>query len=140
MLSGYPWGKVLARNTYMSLPGNTLAIHHVDYFEKITATANRALLRFMQTGEHDSIIQGIDQPDIPMWALWCIQQYAKAVSIERARELYTDFTTTVLDNILDGRHPNIFVDKLTGLISSNGEHQAASWMYSQFNGHMVVQR
>jgi len=140
MLSGYPWGKVLARNTYMSLPGNTLAIDHAADFEKITATANRALLRFLETGEQDKIIQGIDQPDIPMWALWCIQQYAKAVSIERARELYTGFTATVLEAILDGKHPNIFVDKMTGLISSNGEHQAASWMYSQFNGHMVVPR
>ena len=140
MLSGYPWGKVLARNTYMSLPGNTLAIDHVGDFEKITATANRALLRFMESGQTDHIIQGIDQPDIPMWALWCIQQYAKAVSLDRARELYTDFTTTVLDYILDGRHPNIFVDEQTGLISSNGEQQAASWMYSQFNGRMMVPR
>lgn len=140
MLSGYPWGKVLARNTYMSLPGNTLAIDHVEDFEKIIATANRALLRFMEEGMQDKIIQGIDQPDIPMWALWCIQQYAKAVSVERARKLYTDFTTSVLDYILDGKHPNIFVDKTTGLISSNGEHQAASWMYSQFNGHLVVPR
>ncbi|MDE6514130.1 MAG: 4-alpha-glucanotransferase, partial [Muribaculaceae bacterium] len=54
--------------------------------------------------------------------------------------LYTGFTTSVLDYILDGRHPNIFVDEHTGLISSNGEHQAASWMYSQFNGRMMVPR
>lgn len=140
MLSGYPWGKVLARNTYMSLAGNTLAIDHVDDFEKITATANRALLRYFENGEHDKIIQGIDQPDIPMWALWNIQQYAKAVSMDKARELYTDFTTEILDYILDGKHPNIFVDKVTGLISSNGEHQAASWMYSQWDGHMMVPR
>ncbi len=140
MLSGYPWGKVLARNTYMSLPGNTLAIDHTADFEKIIDTANKALVRYIQEGVTDKIIQGIDQPDIPMWALWCIQQYAKAVSIERARELYTDFITTMLNAILNGKHPNIFVDKLTGLISSNGEHQAASWMYSQFNGRMVIPR
>jgi len=140
MLSGYPWGKVLARNTYMSLPGNTLAIDHNKDFEQITETANRALLQFFETGKLDKIIQGIDQPDIPMWALWCIQQYAKAISMERARELYTGFTTTVLNHILDGKHPNIFVDDTTGLISSNGETQAASWMYSQWNGQMMVPR
>ncbi len=140
MLSGYPWGKVLARNTYMSLPGNTLAIDHNKDFEQITETANRALLQFFETGKLDKIIQGIDQPDIPMWALWCIQQYAKTISMERARELYTGFTTTVLNHILDGKHPNIFVDDSTGLISSNGETQAASWMYSQWNGHMMVPR
>ena len=140
MLSGYPWGKVLARNTYMSRPGNTLAIDHPHDFEDITESANAALLRFKETGAIDKIIQGIDQPDIPMWALWCIQQYAKAVSIEEARKRYTNFTVEILNWILDGGHPNIFVDEATGLISSNGEHQAASWMYSQFNGHMVVPR
>ena len=140
MLSGYPWGKVLARNTYMSLPGNTLAIDHPGDFEAIINTANKALTRFMDTGEQDKIILGIDQPDIPMWALWCIQQYAKSRGMESARALYTEFTTRVLDWILDGKHPNIFVDDATGLISSNGEQQAASWMYSQYNGRMIVPR
>ncbi|MDE7144326.1 MAG: amylo-alpha-1,6-glucosidase, partial [Muribaculaceae bacterium] len=140
MLSGYPWGKVLARNTYMSLPGNTLAIDHPQDFEAITATANRALEHFMDTGETDRRILGIDQPDIPMWALWSIQQYAKAVGMEQARERYTGFTTHALNYILDGLHPNIFVDENTGLISSNGETQAASWMYSQVAGKPVNPR
>jgi predicted glycogen debranching enzyme len=140
MLSGYPWGKVLARNTYMSLPGCTLAIDHPQDFEAITNTANKALLHFFETGEQAVNILGIDQPDIPLWALWCIQQYAVAESMERARELYTDFTTRVLNYILDGKHPNIVVDPTNGLISSDGEKQAASWMYSQVNGKPVIPR
>lgn len=140
MLSGYPWGKVLARNTYMSLPGNTLAIDHPKDFEAITSTANRALERFMDTGETDRTILGIEQPDIPLWALWSIQQYAKAIGLDSARTHYTEFTARVLDYILDGRHPNIYVDGTTGLISSNGETQAASWMYSQVGGKPVNPR
>ena len=40
ILSGYPWGTVLARNTFMSLPGTTLAIDHKDDFESIMSTAS----------------------------------------------------------------------------------------------------
>jgi predicted glycogen debranching enzyme len=140
MFSGYPWGKVLGRNTYMALPGNTLAIDHPQDFIAITDTANRALTRFMETGETDPIIQGIDQPDIPLWALWSIQQYAKAVSMDDARERYTDFVARTINYILDGAHPNIFVDEATGLISSKGDDKAASWMYSQVNGRPVIPR
>ena len=60
ILSGFPWGTVLARNTFMSLPGLTLAIDHRADFEAIMATASAALLRFMDSGELDSRINGID--------------------------------------------------------------------------------
>ena len=34
LLAGYPWFKVRARDTFIALPGLTLAIGEVDYFEK----------------------------------------------------------------------------------------------------------
>ncbi len=39
LLSGYPWGKILARNTFMALPGTTIAIDHKADFEAIMKTA-----------------------------------------------------------------------------------------------------
>lgn len=79
IISGYPWGVVLARNTFMSLPGTTLAIDHKADFESIMATASAELVKFMKTGEESRRISGIDLPDIPLWAIWAIQQYAKMV-------------------------------------------------------------
>ena len=74
MLSGYPWGTILARNTFMSLPGNTIAIDHRGDFEEIMATAIGALNRYMTDGHISRTIHGIDLPDIPGWAIWTIQQ------------------------------------------------------------------
>ncbi|MDE5734586.1 MAG: glycogen debranching enzyme N-terminal domain-containing protein, partial [Duncaniella sp.] len=53
LLSGYPWGKILARNIFMALPGATIAINPREDFEKIAGTALASLRRFMETGELD---------------------------------------------------------------------------------------
>ena len=56
LISGYPWGKILARNTFMALPGATIAINHREDFERIADTALNALRNFMATGETDKRI------------------------------------------------------------------------------------
>ena len=50
LLSGYPWGKILARNTFMSLPGDTIAINHREDYEAIMATARKALVTSWRQG------------------------------------------------------------------------------------------
>lgn len=140
MLSGYPWGTILARNTFMSLPGNTLAIGHRDDFERIMSTAFKALSSFMDTGEIDSRIHGIDLPDIPLWAVWAIQQYAKTEGDEAARDRYLGDLRHIIDYILDNRHPSLHVDHVTGLLTTYGEDKPVSWMYSMLNGRPVIPR
>ncbi len=41
----------------------------------------------METGERDERILGIDLPDIPLWAIWAIQQYAKSYGRDEAQTL-----------------------------------------------------
>ncbi len=140
VISGYPWGVVLARNTFMSLPGLTLAIDHRDDYEAIMATALRAMQRFIDTGERSAAIAGIELPDIPLWALWAIQQYAKSAGQARARELYMEAVANLADYVLRGGHPNLFVDESTGLLSTDGHLEPVSWMNSRLGGEPVVRR
>ena len=140
ILSGFPWGTVLARNTFMSLPGLTLAIDHRADFEAIMATASAALLRFMDSGELDSRINGIDLPDIPLWALWAVQQYAKNIGMERARELYTGFVTRAITYILENGHPNLRVDPDNGLLTTDGTETPVSWMNANHEGRPIIPR
>lgn len=102
-------------------------------------TASGDLLKFMSTGEKSPRIHGIDLPDIPLWTLWAIQQYAKMEGIDKAREHYTELVTKILDYILDGKHPNLFVLD-SGLISTDGSHVPASWMNSVWDGRPVIPR
>lgn len=139
MLSGYPWGKILARNTFMSLPGNTIAIGHRDDFELIMETARKALENFMATQEHSRMIHGIAEPDIPVWAVWAIQQYAKSYGMDAARERYLGLTASLIDFILAGKHPRLTAES-DGLLSTEGTTAPASWMNSVWDGRPVVPR
>ena len=140
VLSGYPWGVVLARNTFMAVPGLTLAIHHQADYEAIMKTALRALETFCETGELSDRIQGIDLPDIPLWALWAIQQYAKSEGEEAARKLYGKTVAKLLNYLLDSKHPNLKVDPATGLVTTNGTETPVSWMNSMLDGRPVIPR
>lgn len=140
LISGFPWGVVLARNTFMALPGLTLAIDHRADYEAIMATALKALTRFADTGETSRYIKGIELPDIPLWAIWAIQQYAKTVGTDAARELYMEPLTQLVDYILRGGHPNLYVDAETGLLSTDGHDKAVSWMNSMLGDMPVVRR
>lgn len=139
MLSGYPWGTILARNTLMSLPGNTLAIDHRDDFESIMATFADSYNKFMATGEKSRTIHGIYNPDIPLWAIWAIQQYAKSTSMTETREKYAKFVTSILEYLADNRHPNLFVEE-NGLVATDGHIKAVSWMSSMLDGRPVIPR
>jgi len=140
VISGFPWGTVLARNTFMALPGLTLAIDHRADFEAIMETGKRALGHFMATGEPSRRIHGIDLPDIPLWAMWAVQQYGKAVGMDRARELYTDFVSATIDYIMSGLHPNLKYNSDNGLLTTNGVDTPVSWMNANHCGRPIIPR
>lgn len=141
LLSGYPWGKIIARNTFMALPGATIAINHREDFEKIAATGLKALRKFMDTGELSDRIQGIDLPDIPLWALWALQQYAKAYGRDDAAKSYAAEVKEILDYILAGKHPFLHVDEATGMVATYaGADKPMSWMNASLGGRPIVPR
>ena len=140
IISGFPWGTVLARNTFMSLPGLTLAIDHRADFEAIMATGIRALNNFMEDGSLDHRIHGIDLPDILLWAGWTVQQYAKAFGRDTTRELYGAFLTRAVEYIMSNTHPNLHFDEETAMLSADGTKTPISWMNATHNGVPVIPR
>lgn len=129
MLAGYPWFKVRARDEFIALPGCTLSNHHRPDFEAIMDTANEAFTRWMETGEPDKHLQGIDLPDVPLWAAWAIQRYSHDTDVPTARERYGELVAQLIDFIIDGKHPNLQVDD-NGLVRTDGTRQPMSWMDS----------
>lgn len=129
MLAGYPWFKVRARDEFIALPGCTLSNHHRPDFEAIMDTAKEAFTRWMETGEPDKHLQGIDLPDVPLWAAWAIQRYSHDTDVPTARERYGELVAQLIDFIIDGKHPNLQVDD-NGLVRTDGTRQPMSWMDS----------
>ena len=139
LMAGYPWFKSRARDTFIALPGLTLAIGEVDYFEKVMQTSEKALREFMAEKPVTGKIYEIEQPDVPLWAVWAMQQYAKEVGRDKCFEMYGKLLQDIVKFILDGKHPNLRLDD-NGLLYANGRDKAITWMNSTANGKPVVPR
>lgn len=139
ILAGYPWFKCRARDLFVSLPGLTLSIGETSKFEMIMETAIKAVYAFMNGEKSTLKIYEIYHPDVLLWAVWTIQQYAKMVSRDAAKEKYLVLLKDIMSYLIDGKHPNLEV-KENGLVYSNGRENAITWMNSTVNGRPVVAR
>ena len=139
LLAGYPWFKARARDTFIALPGLTLAIGEQDYFELVMKTAERGLREFMKGKPLSVKIYEIEQPDVPLWAVWAIQQYAKDAGKDKCYQMYGQLLKDIVSFIIAGEHPNLRLDE-NGLLYSNGHDRAVTWMNSTANGKPVVPR
>ena len=139
LLAGYPWFKCRARDTFISLPGLTLAIEEKDYFEAVMKTAEHGLREFMAGKPLTIKIAEMEQPDVLLWAVWTIQQYAREEGKEKCYKMYGQLVEDIINYILEGKHPNLSVEE-NGLVKTNGRDQAVTWMNSTINGKPAVPR
>lgn len=139
LLAGYPWFKCRARDTFISLPGLTLSIEEQDYFELVMKTAERGIREFMAGKPLTGLMTEIEQPDVLLWAIWAIQQYAKDASLEKCNEMYGKLVADIVKFIEANKHNNLELRE-NGLLYSEGKKKAVTWMNSTANGRPVVPR
>ena len=111
VLAGYPWFKCRARDTFISLPGLTLSIGEEAQFEKYMDTAVKAIRQYINKEPITVSIYEMEQPDTLLWAIWCIQQYAKYTSRKKCMERYGELIGEILGFIRYGRHANLFMHR-----------------------------
>jgi predicted glycogen debranching enzyme len=139
ILAGYPWFKARARDTFIALPGLTLSIEENDYFKDAMKTAEKGLREFMDGKPLSVKLYEIEQPDVLLWAVWCIQQYAKDRGIEKCGERYGKLVLDIISYIENQRHPNLTLED-NGLVKTDGKERPVTWMNSMSNDRPVVPR
>ena len=139
ILAGYPWFKCRARDLFISLPGLTLSIGEVDEFESVMETAGEVIRRYMDGEPLDCKIYEMEQPDVLLWAVWALQQYAKETSRERCIAKYGVLLEKIIQFIRKEKHENLFLHG-NGLLYTNGKEKAVTWMNSSVDGRPVVPR
>ena len=139
ILAGYPWFKVRARDTFIALPGLTLAIEEQDYFELVMKTAEKGLREFMEGKPLSVEIYEMEHPDVPLWAIWAVQQYAKEAGEDKCLKMYGKLVWDIVKYLEEGKHPNFFLEE-NGLVREEGRDKAVTWMNSTANGRPVVPR
>ena len=140
ILAGYPWFKCRARDLFISLPGLTLSVGEQHKFEAVMQTAAKAVYAFINNDDEcDLKVYEMEHPDVLLWAVWTIQQYAKMVSKEEAFNKYGQLLIDIMNYLVGEKHPNLFIHQ-NGLVYSNGINKAVTWMNSTVNGRPVIPR
>lgn len=139
VLAGYPWFKCRARDQFISLPGLTLTNNELTKYDDVMETSEKAIRAFMAGEKIEVSIQEMEQPDVLLWAIWCIQQYGKFVGMEQCVKKYYALAKDIMTWILGNNHPNLKVMD-NKLLYSEGKDKAVTWMNSTANGRPIVPR
>lgn len=140
ILAGYPWFKCRARDLFISLPGLTLSVGEQNKFEAVMQTAAKAIYAFINNDDECNLkVYEMEHPDVLLWAVWTIQQYAKMVSKDEAYNKYGQLLIDIMNYLVGEKHPNLFIHQ-NGLVYSNGINKAVTWMNSTVNGRPVIPR
>ena len=140
ILAGYPWFKCRARDLFISLPGLTLSVGEQNKFEAVMQTASKTIYAFINNDDECNLkIYEMEHPDVLLWAVWTIQQYAKMVSKDEAYNKYGQLLIDIMNYLVGEKHPNLFIHQ-NGLVYSNGINKAVTWMNSTVNGRPVIPR
>lgn len=140
LLAGYPWFAVRTRDMLVALPGCTL--HAADAqakFDRIMHTITPLLDNFMNQKYITHEIRNINDPDIGLWYIWVVQQYAQWANIDKARSEYGDAVIRVVEYYLKNIHPNVRMME-NGLLYAFGDGKPLTWMDAKINGQAVVPR
>lgn len=139
LLAGYPWFKCEARNMFISLPGVSLAFNDKTGFQKIMSTMIPAIRNFMDGKPIERDVNGLEKPDVLLWLVWALQEYAKETSNEELWNLYGDILKEIIEFILKQHHPNLFVHD-NALLFTNGWETPVTWMDATFDGKPITPR
>ncbi len=139
IMAGYPWYNVRARDELIALPGCTLSIHRDEEFDQIIRTFLDALFKYIETGKSDRTIREIDLPDIPLWAVWAMQQFRRIKGSEECRKKYGDDIRKIVDYILNGKVTNLSVTD-NGLVRTEGRDKPISWLSASIGGKPIIPR
>ncbi|MDP4278080.1 MAG: glycogen debranching enzyme N-terminal domain-containing protein, partial [Bacteroidota bacterium] len=139
IIAGYPWFTYRARDMFIALPGSTISAKDPGLFEAIMQTGEKAIRNFMAKQPLDCAITGMDKPDVLLWAIWAIQQYALFAGNEECHRLYGELVVEMLDFIRNQRHDNLFLHD-NGLLYTDGLDKPVSWMDSTIYDKPIVPR
>ncbi|MEN6454875.1 MAG: amylo-alpha-1,6-glucosidase [Prolixibacteraceae bacterium] len=140
IIAGYPWYNGISRQTFIALPGLTLALDNPETFEAVIDTQVSRLKGGLFPKTFDGRASGYDSMDAPLWFFWALQQYAQEKdNKKKIWEKYKSPIKQILNAYRAGTHYHIKMNA-DGLITGGDEYVALTWMDSYVNGKPVVKR
>jgi predicted glycogen debranching enzyme len=138
--AGFHWFGTWGRDTFISLPGLTLAINDEKTFKAVIETMVGRMQDglFPNTGSDTN--PAFNSVDAPLWFYWSLQQYAKYNSDPLSIwEKYSKPMKSILEAYRKGIAFNIKMQE-NGLIWAGESGHAVTWMDAVVNGKPVTPR
>ncbi|MBP5611597.1 MAG: glycogen debranching enzyme family protein [Bacteroidales bacterium] len=140
IVAGYPWYGTRGRDTFIALPGLTLATGDVDTCQAVLDTVVSHMTDgvFPKVGSREKVY---DTADTPLWFIYAVQEYARYVQDDKAVwKKYGPYVKQVLESYRSGRLPNHIRMDDNGLIYAAEDGKALTWMDAVVDGEPVTQR
>ena len=138
LLAGYPWFKASAREEFLALPGCTMGIGRPEYWEAIVDKTAVEEIRNFMAGKTCKLA-GMDEPDVLLWFIHALQEYAAYTSIEEVTRLYGQLIIDIMLFIRRQQHPRMFLHG-NGLLWVDGKDRPATWMNAVEDGRPITPR
>jgi len=140
IIAGFPWFGRWGRDTFISLPGLTLALGDPKTCKDVLDTMSRELNGplFPNIGSADAA--AYNSVDAPLWYFWAIQQYVEYTQdYEGVWKAYGEKMKNILNGYRHGETPYIRMHD-NGLIYSGTNGKALTWMDAVIDGQAVTPR
>ena len=136
VIAGYPWYGVLARQTFIALPGLTLAQDHKEDCIDALDTQVRAMQQGMFTGSASAAAA----VDAPLWFFWTLQQLERKLDGQSIWRRYGQAMKELLESYRRGIAGTVVMND-NGLIwAASDEAHPLTWMDSVIDGRAVTPR
>jgi predicted glycogen debranching enzyme len=139
IIAGYPWFGSWGRDTFIALPGLSLARrNNLELYREVLDTQVGRMKDglFPNVGEIGN--PAFNSVDAPLWFFWTVQQYIEAGGGD-AIERYLEHMKSVLYAYRSGTSFNIQMRE-NGLVYAGAPGKSLTWMDAVVNGVPVTQR
>lgn len=140
IVAGFPWYNPITRQTFIALPGLSLALKQEEIFREILSTYKKYLKDGFfpdQVGEKVPVYHSADSS---LWFIWAVQQYFK--KYPSANEVWGEFGPEI-KRILSAykKSSKKYIGTTPdGLVYAEKENIPLTWMNGMVQGKPVTQR
>lgn len=139
VVAGFPWFGTWGRDTFIALPGLTLALDDKDAFIAVMDTMVRKLKNGLFPNTGSDINPAYNSVDAPLWFIWALQQYSHYDGSADLWKKYGKAIQNILNNYRIGTLYHIKMED-NGLIYAGQAGVALTWMDAVVHGFPVTPR
>lgn len=138
--AGYHWFGRWGRDTFLSLPGLTIARNQPEVCKQVLKTMLKDLKGGLLTNIGVGKAARYNSADASLWFFWALQEYADLTkSWENTWFEFKDEIVHILSNYKNGTMYNIHMDE-SGLLYGGQKDVALTWMDAMVDGFPVTPR